>query len=675
MTPKSWDYDFEPVTGLARATFDGLVVGTGGGIAGTVFTVNTVSTLPAVPGFPGMLVQALGYFTIGDGGAGPPWRFAAGSIATPNGITVLQPTVGIPGRWLRVLNGSQAFSPKWAGVALGAVDDTTQFQTLLNLGLPIDCSGCLIPVTTVTIGATGAPSLTSDGTGIIAPAPLATTATRLLTVIDRDEFRLEGMRFVSPVSNNPAVQPVVDLAVFFNPTIATSRVWVRGCQFIGGNDGLNFSGDTFGAFVTDCLFQSTWRGGSTCNSAHFVSYIGCKFIGCGITNGAGAGAAYAGNLRIGSSTQGFTPELYEVIGCTFTDYSLNVAQEALDLSGNTAKNVVVANNNAASTGGNGFLEIKCGAANAGAGDAVYRRFNITGNNVQLPAITGIAFNLHTSDNTTTPAGKLGQVLISGNTVVSDVMPASSIGSAPAIVNGWNDVTITGNKFLNLGRGIELDGYGVDTDTISGIVIEANDIYVFANTIFTSTTGGLPSTIVDLTVKGNRLRAVQTVASFGATVPSAVNTLTFTGNTVVSDTTQGIDIRNVAAATIANNDFTTVTSCAVTQGTTPGAIDFIDNVMRSSTGNALTLTTGTAIGVTDNTVRVLAAQRTWTGAATVTAANNKRGVLVGNPTGTLAGAIGDRTFEATPAVGGTVEYVITTAGSIAGAVWSKTGTIV
>lgn len=504
----------------------------------------------------------------------------------------------------------------------------------------------------------------SDDGAVIAPVAGSTDASNIW-VVENDNWYMRGLFFDSPISTNPAAAPAAGLAVRVTTASSISNVWIDKCRFRGGCDGINFVGNTNTLLVTDCKFESQWRGGSTVSAPLYASYSGNKFINCGISDGTGVGASLAGALRIGSSTQPVTPELYSVVGNTFKDCCVNLSQESLDLSGNAAKNVVVANNNYSATAGNGFLEAKCADTGATSGDNVYRRFTITGNNIQLPATASIAFNLHTTNNTTTTSGKLGQVLISGNNVVCNAMPASSLGIAFAIINGWDDVSIIGNKGLNLGRGIELDGYGVDSDTISRINISGNDFYVYANCIFTSSTGGLTSVVDDLVVKNNALRAVELVASFGATANTTVTKLTFTGNDVISDTTSGLDIRDCDEALISFNSFNTIATCITCQGTTPGAISINFNHFVSG-ANALTLTTGTLIEVTNNRMSLLSTARGWSGAATVVAANNYRGTVSAIPTS--AAAVGDVWLHNAPTPGGAKEYACITAGNSGAAVF-------
>lgn len=626
-----------------------------------VANLNALKALTTRP----EIVFTRGYTTPNDGGGGPPWQWVPSSTATIDDFMVVSPTGSPSGRYIRQLQAGGAVNPKWAGCGLGAVDDSVQWQKVINYGAAIDGADGTYPIDGLLVGtASTIPSIVNCN---FTPAPTATTASRLLRIDKTADMRLRNLSFVSPIGSDPAVQPIVDLALFFNTITSISRVWVEDCRFVGGNDGMNFSGDYYSIFVTNCLFESTWRGGSTVQSPHYVTFDACQFIGCGISNGAGAGASLAAALRLGSSTQAVTPELYEVTNCTFRDCCANVSQEALDLSGNAAKNVVVTGNNCSGCG-NGFVELKCAIAGATSGDNVYRRFEFSGNNVELLASGGIGFNLHTSDNSTT-GGKLGQVLIAGNRVGLDAMPVSSTSTFAAVVNGWDDVTFTGNQFLNLGRGVELAGYGVSTDIISRISFLGNDFYVFANCIYTSSTGGLTSTIDDLVITGNKLRAVQLVASFGATSPSLVAQLTCSANVVQSDTTNGLDIRNVTLADIYDNFIDVDDVCVLCQGSTPVTVNIRKNFLRSATTNALTLTTGTLINVTGNEVSVPIASRTWAGAATVAAANNVRGTMTTDPSATVAGALGDVILNSAIAVGGPKQWDVTTAGGAGAAVWS------
>lgn len=160
--------------------------------------VDTVADLKALKQHPD-LVTTIGYADVDDGAGGPPWRWAAGSTATPDDFSVVEPDDGANGRWIRILPGMPV-SPKWGGVGLGETDDTVQFQKVVDYGAEIDIGGCDIPITPVTVGATGSPRI--FGAGRITGAPGTSYQTRLL-VLDRDDFHLDGIEMSVPIVTDP----------------------------------------------------------------------------------------------------------------------------------------------------------------------------------------------------------------------------------------------------------------------------------------------------------------------------------------------------------------------------------------------------------------------------------------------------------------------------------------
>jgi hypothetical protein len=73
--------------------------------------------------------KVLGYYTAGDGGGDFYWD--ANNVHQDNGGTVIQPISIIganPGRWIRVVNGTNYYS-KWWGLHLdGLTDDSLAIQ-------------------------------------------------------------------------------------------------------------------------------------------------------------------------------------------------------------------------------------------------------------------------------------------------------------------------------------------------------------------------------------------------------------------------------------------------------------------------------------------------------------------------------------------------------------------
>lgn len=534
----------------------------------------------------------------------------------------------------------------------GVTDDTAAFTSAKADGRPIMlnksktyCVDGLVFNSTDTC-----PGMFSlGGRATITTTSTSTTSSRLIE-IRKDDFRVDNIAFSLPISTNATVAPIGQIALYWLPVSSISRAWVTNCYFKGGAFQCNFSGQFKEVYVANNLFESSWADASDANECHQAVYIGNQFINCGYSST----GSLAAPLRISSSTQATPAELISVIGNTWKDCCVGLPQESLDISGAGIKNILVANNNVSGVG-NGFVETKTSATNPTDSSSYYCRHVYVGNNVELVAgQTCIGFDLHLSLSGT-PSGKAGQVLITGNQVRCASMPGSSDGTQAVVIQGWDDVTITANSFINIGAGIRLDTTNISGTSLHKQSIIGNKIYCYTGTIATAAAG----TYDQISVIGNHLRAVARVCSFAN---GTITNLFVISNYIKSDTEYGIELRDTQSATIFGNVFDTVNSCMLVQGTASGAVVVKNNLLRASNDNALTFTTGTALVASDNMVEVPTTKRTVTGAATYTAANNSRDLVSADPSATYAMAVGDVFKNSAPSAGGALLWACVTAGN-------------
>jgi hypothetical protein len=101
-----------------------------------IYNVDTIADLRDLipPGEP-YKVQLSGYYTQGDGGAGPVRYWDSTSVVADNGGSVIKPTaIAGAGRWLMEWSG--AFNVKWFGIKGDNIqDETSIFTTMFAAGL------------------------------------------------------------------------------------------------------------------------------------------------------------------------------------------------------------------------------------------------------------------------------------------------------------------------------------------------------------------------------------------------------------------------------------------------------------------------------------------------------------------------------------------------------------
>lgn len=532
----------------------------------------------------------------------------------------------------------------------GSTDDSAAFVRALADGRPLLLDATKIyAVKGITISS-GCPGIYSTGARAqIVPASGSTSSTILFTV-NKDDFTFENIYFNLPISTTAGSPPACDRAVYFN---ATQRGSVIDCYFVGGKYGPYFGGVCKYFICKGNRVTQVWGQAISADSPYTGEITHNEMWSGGYDGGASSGA-----IRIGGiASQNAVIEDVSISDNIIRDWNVNVGQEAIDVSCQAARNLLVANNIMDGCG-NGGLELKTGPSSLS--PDIYQNVMITGNVVRMLTTAGIGFDLHfaTAD---TPS-KESKITVSNNRVYCDSQPSSGTAYG-IIVTALEDVAIIGNDISNVLRGIIVGPDGVSTtNTTSRVQVMGNTVLSYSYALQLQGAGTTP-TINDILIQGNRLVATNDVA-LSAAAP-AVNRAIIQNNYIESQSGTAAELRGLDASRVCDNDMVAAGSgnCILTQSTpAAGAIKIYNNRLSSPSGHALNLGTGSGILVFDNKVDVSSTHYTATGAGTFTTVGNFRGSAASSPASTLAACIGDYWMNDFSSSTTTLKWVAVTTGT-------------
>lgn len=571
-TPIHWDYDFDPVTGTARATFPGIVNGGGGGGAAIATTTNT-TTLATVPGTPGIpLVQTLGFATPGDSGGGT-WEFFAGDVTAADGWLVIQPTVGPAGRWKRQVVG--AVRPQWAGAGIGAADDSVQFQKVLNnyLGAAIDASGATLKIKNLAVlPGNLCPGIYSDGTGTLT-GPAGVVYTDMgVTVTKLTPFYFRNLIITMAVSTNPVVPPAgQNRMIWFanNDDTQEADGWeVTGCRSTGGQSAIVMAGRVKNARMVGNWITGTFGDGISGPGVGDGAFITDNTI---IDSCYATGAPQpAGAIRIGSSSsahpgQNITIARNHIIRC-----SVPADQSAIDCFSDALYDLNVHDNIIEDCGGG--IELKTIPSPAGADLEIYGVFNVSNNMLrQLPKANSPGITIfHAGAND--PEGKCARVLVDANHITCKTRALTGQGVSGITVSGYTDVAITNNFLKDLNTGITINGAGVASNTGYRTYVSGNSIDVVTAAL-SMASAGTSSNQVYIVANPMLKSQVSAALSFSA---GTINDLYVLGNYIWGVNGAACDLRGINRGLFRDNVITGGTSPVVFQGTVSNNVVFESN---------------------------------------------------------------------------------------------------
>lgn len=653
-------------TMVGRATTDTLTNKTisafSNTLTGVAVNVGTFAALQAISqAAPPPVVITSGYLTANDGGGGPPWVWTAGSAAVVDNFLVAACASAAPGRYIRSFTG--AVSPKWAGCGLGAADDSVQFAKVVAAGYAIDASNGTYRVLNISItSATTCPRIFSDGSGNFVPTAASTTTDHVFS-ITKNDFAVDRLTFTLPISTSPGVRPTCDRAVYFSGA-AVERASVTNCYFIGGRFGPYFAGTPKYIYCNNNRITQTYGQGISADSPYIIQINDNEIYTGGYDPTDSSGA-----IRIG----GIGSQANVIYDCVISrniikDWNVAFNQEAIDLSAQACRNLLV-DGNVIDGCGNGGIELKTGTSVLVPN--VFQNVLITNNVIRMLTAAGVGITLHFA-NTAAPS-KESKITVSNNRIYSDAAAASGIGMYGISITALEDVFVTGNDIQNIVYGILVSPNNTPSpNTASRVVISNNNVMAVDNALSLSGSGGSP-VIDDLLVQDNRLVST-TLRAFSATVP-VVNRAIIQGNFIQAQASDAMELRGLNSSKVVNNTVIATGVCVLTQSTpVPDLLEISDNNFTSSGSNACNIGAGTNISILRNRVTVPIGFRTVIGAGTYVSVGNIRGTAVANPSATTAGALNDIFLNSSLAVGGIMGWVCTVAGGASAATYVNFGTV-
>lgn len=618
--------------------------------------VPTIAALTALEVRP-QAVLVEGFYAAGDGGGGI-FRWAEGSTTTALVGMVINPTTGDAGRYFRQYVG--AVNPRWTGAkGDGATNDSAAFTAAFSIGAAVQVTKGTYPVKDLSVtGSTTCPGLFSQDGGTITPASGSDSETILITVT-KSNFSVRGMTFTMPISVSHVTPPACNRALLFSNNADASNWEIIDNNFTGGYHGAILNGVFHSNVIRGNRATSTWREAFATQAPVSLEMTDNIVVSCanGDNGASGAlGIGYSGALQ---TMQDLIISRNIVRDCGFS--TPGSEQEALDCFTGALRSLIIADNHFDNCG-NGGIELK--TLTSALTPDVYTNISITGN--QFRMVAGLDQQVGIGMNISTPypaAGKAGRVLIEGNLFVVDTMVAALDSYFGISAAGYESVTITGNYFLNLARGIEVSAIHVTGDTARDWYITGNAFDTAGIGIHTAGTGTLTGLHIAHNTMRSGTRAIQLDSS-------PVNAARITDNYIESTAEYAVELRDVHDSSVIGNEIRAALAGILSQGTACTAVEISANSITTSGGGALdacVLSTGTGWTVFNNTVSVPITKRAISGAGTYTAANNVRGMFNADPGATRAASLGDVFLNSTPA---TVQSWVCTVAGNAGAATYK-----
>lgn len=520
---------------------DGATQGTGktlmanlGQITGTRATLVALSVTGISTG---VSVQTLGGSTIGDG-AGSLYYYSSTSTATPNGTTILQPTVG-SGRWLIVTNSA---IPAPTTVTLGGVFSKAAASHFFLTGIGTDGMPSAATPTAADISGLGTMSLQAASAVAITGGTLSgmtsyaggsaalTTGLSLTTAAGDGAIVIAGatstnrglkfqtgssLRWQQTASNSPesgSNQGSNWQLISYDDTGAALRTdfFVNrqtGAAFIGGNfravggiDNTVIGATTpLAANFTTTSWSSNPNIRTTKGNLH-LTQINVKDFGAtgnGSTDDTASINSAIAALTNYSSLY-FPPGKYRIASALSAFSSLNTitvwgeGAEIFNDTGAAGGNTFVFNSSCSS------VEV-CGLRFTGSSSirasGIHLRMYASNSTIHNNYLQGCSdFAIHVSN--------------SGSAYTSNVIVADNIINGPLgdgiHVGNAATVTITGNNIINTGD----DGIGIVADSVS---FPPNNVTIVGNSVTSAGSDGIRlAEANDVLVEGNSVR--QTVGA-------------------------------------------------------------------------------------------------------------------------------------------------------------------
>jgi hypothetical protein len=542
-------------------------------------------------------------------------------------------------------------------VGLGAADDTGRMNIVLAAAgaHAVDISGCTIPTHGIVVGAAAScPGIFSDGSGSFTCSSEATSRTYLVQVFKSD-FYVDRCNFAGPVSSTRGLAPACGKLLSFDGVAAeTDRLRLTNCRFKGAGTAviLNNTNGCGYVEITGNIISDTWGDATICQVPRQLVFSNNLIHNCGVDPAATDSACHFTTQFSTVPSQNLV-----VTNNIVKDCCIGFTQEAFDLYGLNLRNAVFANNIIDGVGYGGF-EFK--ADRKGMLPNTYGDVLIANNVVNfVEGGTGIGVALNNSGS---PDHYMTRFKIVGNYFLCD-------GAGSPRANGINvgpqdNVDIIGNTFQNIRSGIQVNAAGTTREVARNVVIQSNTINVSGAGIFCPA-----RSISSLVIIGNSIVAGE--QAFRCT-GARVSHLVCTGNHLETRALIGcaVELANIQTGRILYNTLVATGSGLMVGGAPSTDLQLRQNDVNVAAGDAFVVRVSGTVLISDNVCSLAAGSRIVSGSGTYSAVNNSRGVSAEDPTGTLAGSIGDIVWQAGLAAGAGRGWICTVPGGIGEAVYKR-----
>lgn len=624
----------------------------------TAYVVSNLTALKALTTRPPVVFMN-GYATDNDGGEGF-WEWVVGSSATANDGTVVQCTSGAAGRYFRVVGDT--IRPEWFGAKGDYVtDDSTAFTNaaaacaghalLLNPAKTGYRFGITIPSTS---GCSGVISI-----GGKAKVSTPTGVNSNVIYCQRSDFVVDNLYFDLLISTNPLVAPAVNTAIRNYSGDSATRWRITNNRIVGGYHSIVIYN------CTDVQISNNICSGFWGESIAVDLVSDLNILDNIVEDGGYSATASSGTIR--TSAPDTVTGQNMIISRNIVRNTFANGGNALDcFTPGGAKNFVISDN-ILDRNGDG-IELK--TYTVVPPENVYRHILVANNVIRLldTGVTQAGIALNIGGGGPIPDGKAANIFITGNYIYCDTALTSAANVYGVSASCYDNLTVSGNRFSNLGRGVAFAPSYTVSSIMNNTVIE-NNVMEVGEAIRCSAAG---------TVNNLRVRNNDMVGDYPMYLRTATyNNPVIENNRVTSTSSNAFQFENFVNGVIRNNSITMSAAnyamYCVGTGTTGTLIT--SNMLETDATvglDALRVESGNAVVVLNNHFSVPSTKRgiVIIAGATVTAANNVRGTATAAPAS--AAAIGDTWLNSAPASGAALSWVCVTAGNAGAAVFGTTG---
>lgn len=493
--------------------------------------VTTIAALKALTGgqFPAVFAQ--GYYTAGDPGAGI-FYWSSASTATDNGGTIIQPTGGGTGRWIRQLPIANTVTPEMFGTkANGSFDDSIPIRAAMGALNTIATGRLELGCTTYNMASLAATAVVNNYSNVdiigCGKASVLKLAAGLNTSSASFAFGIfpSTTNIAQAINNATYAHFAIDMNGQNNDCSGTCYAYnvalgaVYGDNITvdditvlnnAGSQGIAFGGHTT-AFpqVTDVkVINSTIETAcdqfnAACTDHSGIYGIVQNFtIANNVIQNAGLG------FGTGIEAHG---DAVTVTGNTIfnTQHGMNLAADSLGSIFHTTTGIVATGNSMVAVHAGVIVYVLASTQQLGP--------VISGNYIQLTGTVGDIAGIYAASGTVSGSATLDTGLsITGN-VINGAL-GGTIANANAFegisLSNWNTIVVANNTIMNIGgAGIHISGTVISNvsiySIIGNIIVDAGRLTTTPSTSQTGILFDATGTLGALTINANTIRNTST----------------------------------------------------------------------------------------------------------------------------------------------------------------------